>query len=61
MFLYYFLLFCLCSPRFRPSSYHEELKILFLNYAAESDSGFNLILIDPPWENSSAHQKSKYV
>ncbi|KAL0369049.1 UNVERIFIED_CONTAM: Methyltransferase-like protein 2 [Sesamum calycinum] len=27
---------------------------------AESDCGFNLILIDPPWENSSAHQKLKY-
>ncbi|XP_052190704.1 methyltransferase-like protein 2 isoform X2 [Diospyros lotus] len=27
---------------------------------AESDNGFNLILIDPPWENSSAHQKLKY-
>ncbi|CAI9753435.1 unnamed protein product [Fraxinus pennsylvanica] len=27
---------------------------------AESDCGFNLIVIDPPWENSSAHQKLKY-
>ncbi|CAA3009102.1 methyltransferase 2 [Olea europaea subsp. europaea] len=27
---------------------------------AESDRGFNLIVIDPPWENSSAHQKLKY-
>ncbi|KAH6829202.1 Methyltransferase MT-A70 family protein [Perilla frutescens var. hirtella] len=27
---------------------------------AESDRGFNLIMIDPPWENSSAHQKQKY-
>ncbi|CAL5415586.1 unnamed protein product [Camellia sinensis] len=27
---------------------------------AESDCGFNLILVDPPWENSSAHQKLKY-
>ncbi|XWS14616.1 hypothetical protein CRYUN_Cryun35bG0024500 [Craigia yunnanensis] len=27
---------------------------------AESDSGFNLIVIDPPWENGSAHQKSVY-
>ncbi|GAB4835874.1 hypothetical protein Ancab_000792 [Ancistrocladus abbreviatus] len=26
----------------------------------DSDSGFNLIVIDPPWENRSAHQKSKY-
>ncbi|KZV23234.1 methyltransferase-like protein 2 [Dorcoceras hygrometricum] len=27
---------------------------------AEADCGFNLIVIDPPWENSSAHQKLKY-
>ncbi|XAR61798.1 mRNA (2'-O-methyladenosine-N(6)-)-methyltransferase [Bertholletia excelsa] len=27
---------------------------------ADSDFGFNLILVDPPWENSSAHQKRKY-
>ncbi|KAL1163592.1 hypothetical protein V6Z11_A06G012000 [Gossypium hirsutum] len=27
---------------------------------AESDSGFNLIVIDPPWENGSARQKSVY-
>ncbi|KAL0391999.1 UNVERIFIED_CONTAM: Methyltransferase-like protein 2 [Sesamum radiatum] len=30
------------------------------NLIPESDCGFNLILIDPPWENSSAHQKLKY-
>lgn len=29
--------------------------------AVESDCGFNLILIDPPWENSSAYQKLKYA
>ncbi|XP_073128623.1 methyltransferase-like protein 2 isoform X2 [Henckelia pumila] len=28
--------------------------------SAEADYGFNLIVIDPPWENSSAHQKLKY-
>ncbi|CAI0558780.1 unnamed protein product [Linum tenue] len=28
--------------------------------AADSGSGFNLILIDPPWENASAHQKLMY-
>ncbi|XP_059637665.1 methyltransferase-like protein 2 isoform X3 [Cornus florida] len=28
---------------------------------AESDCGFNLIVLDPPWENSSAHQKLKYL
>ncbi|CAL1396271.1 unnamed protein product [Linum trigynum] len=27
---------------------------------ADPGSGFNLILIDPPWENASAHQKLKY-
>ncbi|XP_022770651.1 methyltransferase-like protein 2 isoform X2 [Durio zibethinus] len=27
---------------------------------AESDNGFNLIVIDPPWENGSARQKSLY-
>ncbi|CAN1126859.1 Methyltransferase-like protein 2 [Linum perenne] len=26
----------------------------------DSSSGFNLILIDPPWENGSAHQKLMY-
>ncbi|CAN1339093.1 Methyltransferase-like protein 2, partial [Linum perenne] len=27
---------------------------------ADLSSGFNLILIDPPWENGSAHQKLMY-
>ncbi|XP_057427925.1 methyltransferase-like protein 2 [Lotus japonicus] len=27
---------------------------------AHADSGFNLIVVDPPWENASAHQKSRY-
>ncbi|GAV59629.1 MT-A70 domain-containing protein [Cephalotus follicularis] len=27
---------------------------------AEPDYGFNLIVIDPPWENGSAHHKSMY-
>ncbi|XP_054820068.1 methyltransferase-like protein 2 isoform X2 [Prosopis cineraria] len=27
---------------------------------ADADSGFNLIVVDPPWENASAHQKSRY-
>ncbi|WZZ58074.1 methyltransferase-like protein 2 [Brassica napus] len=27
---------------------------------AKHEDGFNLIVIDPPWENASAHQKSKY-
>ncbi|KAL5126921.1 Methyltransferase-like protein 2 [Glycine soja] len=28
---------------------------------AHADSGFNLIVVDPPWENASAHQKSRYA
>ncbi|KAK4274760.1 hypothetical protein QN277_017941 [Acacia crassicarpa] len=28
---------------------------------ADADSGFNLIVVDPPWENASAHQKSRYA
>ncbi|CAN4093806.1 unnamed protein product [Withania somnifera] len=27
---------------------------------ADSDCGFSLIVIDPPWENGSAHQKLRY-
>ncbi|KAL1353743.1 methyltransferase-like protein 2 [Arachis hypogaea] len=27
---------------------------------ANADSGFNLIVVDPPWENASASQKSRY-
>ncbi|KMT04713.1 hypothetical protein BVRB_7g168950 isoform A [Beta vulgaris subsp. vulgaris] len=27
---------------------------------ADSDCGFNFIMVDPPWENRSAYQKSKY-
>ncbi|XP_045791488.1 methyltransferase-like protein 2 [Trifolium pratense] len=27
---------------------------------AHTDCGFNLIMVDPPWENASAHQKSRY-
>ncbi|KAK3030523.1 hypothetical protein RJ639_039553 [Escallonia herrerae] len=33
---------------------------IFILPAAVSDCGFNLIVIDPPWENSSAYQKMKY-
>ncbi|KAK7383061.1 hypothetical protein VNO78_28727 [Psophocarpus tetragonolobus] len=28
---------------------------------AHADFGFNLIMVDPPWENASAHQKSRYA
>ncbi|CAL5205935.1 unnamed protein product [Lathyrus oleraceus] len=27
---------------------------------AHTDCGFNLIMVDPPWENASARQKSRY-
>ncbi|WJX09351.1 DNA-3-methyladenine glycosylase I [Trifolium repens] len=27
---------------------------------AHTDCGYNLIMVDPPWENASAHQKSRY-
>nr|QTZ19469.1 methyltransferase 2 isoform X1 [Bixa orellana] len=30
------------------------------NLIPESGNGFSLIVIDPPWENGSAHQKSVY-
>lgn len=39
----------------------KSIKVSYWSLAAESDRGFNLILIDPPWENSSAHQKQKYA
>ncbi|GAU15332.1 hypothetical protein TSUD_04010 [Trifolium subterraneum] len=28
--------------------------------SSHTDCGFNLIMVDPPWENASAHQKSRY-
>lgn len=37
---------------------NENFKTLV---AVDSDGGFNLIVVDPPWENSSAHQKQKYI
>ncbi|KAK4434492.1 Methyltransferase-like protein 2 [Sesamum alatum] len=40
--------------------YMSDLRQIHNLIPAESDCGFNLILIDPPWENSSAHQKLKY-
>ncbi|KAK0575489.1 hypothetical protein LWI29_001371 [Acer saccharum] len=40
--------------------YMSELGQIHNLIPAESDCGFNLIVIDPPWENGSAHQKSMY-
>ncbi|CAN1126860.1 Methyltransferase-like protein 2 [Linum perenne] len=40
--------------------YMTRYLIVLLLRAADSSSGFNLILIDPPWENGSAHQKLMY-
>lgn len=31
------------------------------SFTVNSRDGFNLIVIDPPWENGSAYQKSAYV
>lgn len=44
----------------RCSFYMSDMKEIHNLIPAESHCGFNLILIDPPWENSSAHQKQKY-
>ncbi|KAL3629545.1 hypothetical protein CASFOL_026767 [Castilleja foliolosa] len=44
----------------KSSFYMSDLKQIHNLIPAEPDSGFNLIVIDPPWENSSAHQKQKY-
>ncbi|XP_047948094.1 methyltransferase-like protein 2 isoform X3 [Salvia hispanica] len=40
--------------------YMSDLRQIHKLIPVESDCGFNLIVIDPPWENSSAHQKQKY-
>lgn len=42
----------------------ENIYLFYLEHfiiAAEPDYGFNLIVIDPPWENASAKQKSRCV
>ncbi|XP_058222772.1 methyltransferase-like protein 2 [Rhododendron vialii] len=46
-------------PR-KSSFYMSDLGKIHDLIPAESDCGFNLILVDPPWENSSARQKLKY-
>ncbi|KAL2932976.1 Methyltransferase-like protein 2 [Bienertia sinuspersici] len=40
--------------------YMSELEQIHTFVPADSECGFNFILIDPPWENRSAYQKSKY-
>ncbi|XP_042507525.1 methyltransferase-like protein 2 [Macadamia integrifolia] len=45
----------------RESCFHmSDLKQIQNLIPAQSDQGFNLIVIDPPWENKSARQKSVY-
>ncbi|KAF7139146.1 hypothetical protein RHSIM_Rhsim07G0236000 [Rhododendron simsii] len=46
-------------PR-KSSFYMSDLGKIHDLIPAESDCGFNLILVDPPWENGSARQKLKY-
>ncbi|MCL7035361.1 hypothetical protein MKW94_004883 [Papaver nudicaule] len=40
--------------------YMSDLKQIHDLIPADTDNGFNLIVIDPPWENGSARQKSLY-
>ncbi|XP_062098346.1 methyltransferase-like protein 2 isoform X2 [Humulus lupulus] len=40
--------------------YMSDLRQIHNLIPAEKDCGFNLIVIDPPWENGSAYQKSRY-
>ncbi|KAI5353907.1 PREDICTED: methyltransferase [Prunus dulcis] len=42
------------------SFYMSDLGQIHNLIPAESDCGFNLIVIDPPWENGSARQKQRY-
>ncbi|POO03156.1 MT-A70-like [Trema orientale] len=42
------------------SFYTSDLRQIHDLIPAEHDCGFNLIVIDPPWENGSAHQKLRY-
>ncbi|MCD7453425.1 hypothetical protein HAX54_020893 [Datura stramonium] len=44
----------------RSSFYMSDLRKIDNLIPADSDCGFNLIVIDPPWENGSAHQKLRY-
>ncbi|KAF9620250.1 hypothetical protein IFM89_010985 [Coptis chinensis] len=50
---------CYIIPR--ESCFHmSNLEQLHALVPDKPDTGFNLIVIDPPWENRSAHQKSVY-
>ncbi|KAG9150389.1 hypothetical protein Leryth_014572 [Lithospermum erythrorhizon] len=40
--------------------YMSDLEHMHNLIPAKSDCGYNLIVIDPPWENSSARQKHRY-
>ncbi|XP_023002716.1 methyltransferase-like protein 2 isoform X1 [Cucurbita maxima] len=40
--------------------YMSDLRMVHNLIPATASSGFSLIVIDPPWENGSAQQKSKY-
>ncbi|KAL4566324.1 hypothetical protein LXL04_030438 [Taraxacum kok-saghyz] len=42
------------------SFYMSDLKQIHGLIPVKQEFGFNLIVIDPPWENSSAYQKLKY-
>ncbi|KAF5796952.1 putative DNA methylase, N-6 adenine-specific [Helianthus annuus] len=42
------------------SFYMSDLKQIHGLIPGKHECGFNLIVIDPPWENGSANQKSKY-
>ncbi|CAL8099847.1 unnamed protein product [Prunus armeniaca] len=42
------------------SFYMSDLGQIHNLIPAETDCGFNLIVIDPPWENGSARQKQRY-
>ncbi|PKA53630.1 Methyltransferase-like protein 2 [Apostasia shenzhenica] len=44
----------------RSSFYMSDLRQIHGVIPACSDQGFSLIVIDPPWENGSAHQKALY-
>ncbi|KAM3304744.1 methyltransferase-like protein 2 isoform X1 [Capsicum chacoense] len=44
----------------RSCFYMSDLQQIDSLIPADSDCGFNLIVIDPPWENGSARQKVRY-